>query len=46
MKKEEDIENELELPVFGVISHINENEENGNGMITEAKKVRERTIGS
>lgn len=46
LKKEEDIENELELPVFGVISHINENEENGNDMITEAKKVRERTIGS
>ncbi|EEM44471.1 Capsular polysaccharide biosynthesis [Bacillus thuringiensis serovar pakistani str. T13001] len=46
LKKEEDIENELELPIFGVISHINENGEKGNNMLTDAKKVRGHTIGS
>ncbi|WP_459501272.1 YveK family protein [Bacillus sp. C1] len=45
LKREEDIENELKLPVFGVISHIEENEESGNEMIAAAKKVREHTSG-
>ncbi|PHC35968.1 capsular biosynthesis protein [Bacillus toyonensis] len=46
LKTEEDIEKELQLPVFGVVTHISEEKRNVDNGLTDAKKVRRRTIGS
>ncbi|MBW3496667.1 YveK family protein [Bacillus sp. FDAARGOS_1420] len=46
LKTEEDIEKELQLPVFGVVTHISEEKRNVNNGLTDTKKVRKRTIGS